>query len=88
MKEIFLRFKSDTPSFFKKIRKLGIASIALGVTIIGLPAAVAEMGISITLPEAISTIGSYLIVGGIAATKISSLAVTDASSVLTKENKQ
>lgn len=79
MKEIFLRLTSDTPSFFKKIRKAGIASMAAGLAIIGLPAGLSEVGVSVSLPEIVSTLGSYLVVGGFAATKVSSLAVTDPS---------
>jgi ABC-type xylose transport system permease subunit len=55
MKNIIDRFKSPTPSFFKKLRSLGIAMVAAGGAILAAP---------VTLPAIILTLGGYLVTAG------------------------
>ena len=78
MKQIWIRLTSETPTFFKKIRTAGFASIGLGTAILGLPTTIAGVGLSIVFPPTIVAIAGYLIAGGVVAVKVSSLAVVDA----------
>jgi hypothetical protein len=60
------RVRSKTPSFFKKIRNIGIAVAAIGTTILTAPVA---------LPAVVIKIAGYLAVAGTVAGGVSQTAV-------------
>ena len=62
------RYKKTTPSFFRKLRNIGIALAATGGAIIAAP---------IALPALIITIATYLTVVGTVATAVSQAVVSD-----------
>lgn len=68
MNEIIGRWKSDTPTFFKKLRAIGITLGSIGGIIVAAPVA---------LPAAIVTIGGYMIVGGSVIASVSQLTKQD-----------
>jgi len=73
MKEIIRRVKSPTPKFFKKVIKIGLTVGAVGLAIIGAPAAVPGL----VLPIIIGKVAGYMVaVGGVSAT-IAKTAVDD-----------
>lgn len=55
MKNILQRAKAPTPSFFKKLRNIGLAVAAIAGTIIAAPVA---------LPAVVIKIAGYLVVAG------------------------
>jgi ABC-type xylose transport system permease subunit len=65
------RVKSPTPSFFKKLRNIGIALAAAGGAILAAP---------ISLPALVVTIGGYLVTAGAVATAVSQV-TTDVDSL-------
>ena len=62
------RLKSPTPKFFKKLRNIGIALVAIGSAIFAAP---------ISLPAIVLTIAGYLTVAGTVATTVSQAVVAD-----------
>lgn len=62
------RYKKSTPSFFRKLRNIGIAMAATGGAIIAAP---------IALPALVITIATYLTVVGTVATAVSQAVVSD-----------
>ncbi|MDO9593813.1 MAG: hypothetical protein Q7J19_02340 [Lutibacter sp.] len=62
------RYKKSTPSFFRKLRNIGIAMAATGGAIIAAP---------IALPALVITIATYLTVVGTVASAISQAVVSD-----------
>tara|TARA_R110001583_G_scaffold73456_2_gene204385 strand:- start:3084 stop:3329 length:246 start_codon:yes stop_codon:yes gene_type:complete len=62
------RYKRKTPSFFRKLRNIGIALATAGGVIIAAP---------ISLPAAVITIATYLTVAGTVATAVSQAVVSD-----------
>ncbi|MGV8946901.1 MAG: hypothetical protein ACOH1N_10770 [Lutibacter sp.] len=62
------RYKKSTPTFFKKLRNIGIALVATGGAIIAAP---------VTLPALVITIATYLTVVGTVATAVSQAVVSD-----------
>jgi hypothetical protein len=59
MKHLFERWNAKTPSFWKKIQKIGLTAGALGTALVAAP---------VVLPAALVTVGGYLIaVGGVTA---------------------
>lgn len=62
------RYKKPTPSFFRKLRNIGIALATAGGAIIAAP---------IALPATIITIATYLTVVGTVATAVSQAVVSD-----------
>ncbi len=62
------RYKKPTPSFFRKLRNIGIALAATGGAIIAAP---------IALPTLAITIATYLTVAGTVATAVSQAVVSD-----------
>lgn len=69
--EITERIKSPTPTFFKKIRTIGLTLGAVGGAILTAP---------ITLPATVISIAGYLATAGLVASAISSTAVDDSNS--------
>ena len=67
------RYKKPTPSFFRKLRNIGIALAATGGAIIAAP---------IALPTLAITIATYLTVAGTVATAISQAVVSDTNQEL------
>lgn len=67
LKTLVERSKAETPSFFKKLRLVGLALAAAGGVLVAAPVA---------LPAAVVTVGGYLIVAGSVATAVSQVAVT------------
>ena len=61
---IVQRAKAPTPSFFKKIRTVGIALAAVGAAIVASPVA---------LPVAVVTVAGYLTVAGGVLTAVSQI---------------
>lgn len=62
------RYKKPTPTFFRKLRNIGIALAATGGAIIAAP---------IALPALVITIASYLAVAGTVVTTVSQAVVSD-----------
>ena len=67
------RYKKPTPTFFRKLRNIGIAMAATGGAIIAAPVA---------LPALLITISTYLTVAGTVATAISQAVVSDTNQEL------
>ncbi len=66
--KIIDRLKQPTPTFFRKLRNIGIALAATGGAIIAAP---------ISLPSILVTIATYLTVAGTVATAVSQAVVAD-----------
>jgi hypothetical protein len=66
--KIIDRLKQPTPTFFRKLRNIGIALAATGGAIIAAP---------ISLPALVITIATYLTVAGTVATAVSQAVVSD-----------
>ena len=66
--KIIDRYKKPTPSFFRKLRNIGIAMAATGGAILAAP---------ISLPALVITIASYLAVAGTVVTTVSQAVVSD-----------
>ena len=62
------RYKKPTPTFFRKLRNIGIALAAAGGAILAAP---------ISLPALVITIASYLAVAGTVVTTVSQAVVSD-----------
>ena len=62
------RYKKPTPTFFRKLRNIGIALAATGGAIIAAP---------ISLPTILVTLATYLTVAGTVATAVSQAVVSD-----------
>jgi hypothetical protein len=62
------RYTKKTPTFFRKLRNIGIALVATGGAIIAAP---------ISLPAFVITIATYLTVAGTVATAVSQAVVSD-----------
>ena len=69
------RYKKNTPTFFRKLRNIGIALSATGGAIIAAP---------IALPALVITIATYLTVVGTVATAVSQAVVSDDENELEK----
>ncbi|HEY9222060.1 MAG TPA: hypothetical protein VIO43_10875 [Lutibacter sp.] len=66
--KIIDRYKKTTPTFFRKLRNIGIALAATGGAILAAP---------ISLPALVITIASYLAVAGTVVTTVSQAVVSD-----------
>jgi len=62
------RYNKPTPTFFRKLRNIGIALAATGGAILAAP---------ISLPALVITIASYLAVAGTVVTTVSQAVVSD-----------
>lgn len=62
------RFSEQTPPFFKKLRTVGLVTIAAGTVLVSAP---------IAIPAMLVTIGGYLIVGGGVMTAMAQAAVEE-----------
>ena len=62
------RYKKKTPTFFRKLRNIGIALATAGGVIIAAP---------ISLPAIVISIATYLTVAGTVATAVSQAVVSD-----------
>ncbi len=82
MKEIFKRFSSESPKFFKRLQALMISLGGAGVSIMAAP----MIYPAIIMPEALSTLATHLITIGVIGTAISKLTVADPA-VLKPEDK-
>lgn len=65
MSELVTRVKSNTPSWFKKIRNIGLVLTGIGTAIVTAPVA---------LPTLVVTFGGYAIVAGSVAAAIAATA--------------
>lgn len=65
MNELKRRWKATTPTFFKKVIKVGIAASSIGAGIIASP---------VVLPAAIVTVAGYLVTIGTTAALVGKLA--------------
>lgn len=66
--ELVKRWKSETPSFWKKVQKIGLIAGGLGAAIIAAP---------IALPATIISVGGYLTLAGSITATLSQLTVDD-----------
>jgi ABC-type xylose transport system permease subunit len=66
MKQIVSRITAPTPSFFKKLRNIGLALAAVATAIVTAP---------IALPAVVVTVAGYLAVAGAVLTAVSQTAV-------------
>ena len=66
--KIIDRLKQPTPTFFRKLRNIGIALAATGGAILAAP---------ISLPALLITVATYLTVAGTVATAVSQAVVSD-----------
>jgi len=62
------RYKHKTPSFFRKLRNIGIALAATGGAILAAP---------IALPAILLKVATYIVVAGTVATTVSQAVVSD-----------
>nr|MBC7614257.1 hypothetical protein [Pseudopedobacter sp.] len=62
------RISSPTPSFFKRIRNIGLTVGAIGAALLAAP---------IALPAVISTLAGYLATAGLVATAVSTATVAE-----------
>ena len=62
------RYTKKTPTFFRKLRNIGIALAATGGVILAAP---------ISLPALLVTVATYLTVAGTVATAVSQVVVSD-----------
>ncbi|WKL44186.1 hypothetical protein [Flavobacterium sp. ZE23DGlu08] len=72
---IIKRVKTPTPKFFKVLRNIGLALVAVGGTILAAP---------IALPILITTAGGYLAVAGGVISAVSQLTTTEEKSNASK----
>jgi len=68
MKELKERWNSKTPTFWKKVQKIGVACGIVGAAIVSAP---------IALPAAIVSVSGYLIVAGSMTAALSQLTKDD-----------
>lgn len=66
--EVVKRWKSETPSFWKKIQRIGLIAGGIGAVIIASP---------IALPAVLASVGGYLALAGSVAATLSQLTVED-----------
>lgn len=66
--EVVKRWKSETPSFWKKIQRIGLIAGGIGAVIIASP---------IALPALVASVGGYLALAGSVAATLSQLTVED-----------
>jgi hypothetical protein len=81
MNEIVKRLSSESPTFFKRITKIGLTIGAIGTAIVTMPTAI------IVLPAELTTIGGYMIAIGTVAAAIAKTTVSNPS-VLTESTNQ
>ena len=79
MKNLIKRWKAETPTFWKKVQKVGIGVGAIGGVIVSLP---------IALPAALITIGGYMVAVGSVTAVLSKLTVVDATALENAVNDQ
>lgn len=72
---VIKRAKAPTPKFFKVLRNVGLALVAVGGTILAAP---------IALPVVVTTIGGYLAVAGGVVSAVSQLTTTQEKSNASK----
>lgn len=65
MKQLFQRITGDTPSFFKKLRNIGITIGAIGGAIMALPASM------VVLPTVLLTMAAHAVTIGVVTAAIS-----------------
>lgn len=75
MKTLKARWNGETPSFFKKIIKLGLYIGGVGAAILGLPTALAATGITIAVPAIVTTVGGYFVAAGAFSASVGKLTV-------------
>ena len=68
MKELKERWNSKTPTFWKKVQKIGVACGIVGAAIVSAP---------IALPAAVVSVSGYLIVAGSLTAALSQLTKDD-----------
>lgn len=68
IKETFNRLKQPTPTFFKKLRNVGIAIAAVGGALMASP---------VVLPVTLVTVAGYLVLAGSVIGAVSQTAVTN-----------
>ena len=77
MKQIIERAKAPTPKFFRVLRTIGLALVAIGGAIIASPVA---------LPVIVTTVGGYIAVAGGVVTAVSQLTIEPAKTAVVKKN--
>ena len=71
------RYQKPTPSFFRKLRNIGIALATAGGVIIAAP---------ISLPAVVITVATYMTVAGTVATAVSQAVVSDGKKIKDTDN--
>jgi len=69
MKELYQRFKADTPLWFKRIRRVGLAMVAISSALLA-----ANGNLGFILPVILSTACQWITVAGITAAAVSTTA--------------
>ena len=72
MKTIINRINEPTPTFFKKLRNIGLGIVTIGTTIVTVSAT-----LPVALPAVVLTVASYLIAGGMVASAVAQLTSKD-----------
>lgn len=80
-KEINARWKAESPTFFKKVQRMGVTLTAAGVAATATPAIP-----NAHIPEIVTTLGGYAITAGLCISFISKLTVSDPDTQLPKSN--
>lgn len=73
MKQIIKRASDPTPKFFKKIIKIGLSVLTVGIAIKATPETVP----GVVLPAIVNTISGYMIAAGSIAAALSKLTTTN-----------
>lgn len=80
LKEAYVRLQGETPRFFKRVGAASVAAAAAGVSMLGMQTGINVMtpsgSIPPHVPDIISTLGGYFMVGGAIGKIISAFACT------------
>ena len=73
---LWKRLKGETPKFFKRVIKIAASLFAVGLGIIGIPAALTAAGSTATVPAWLTNLGNNFMLIGLVAGVVSGLTVT------------
>lgn len=72
---VALRWKAETPKFFKGVINAGISLGIAGGAILAMPEITAKIGVTLTFPSFLLTIGGYMVAAGSVASVVGKMAV-------------